>query len=287
MSVSRYASWHTKTHLQPLTSVPLQDPTTSRPASHWQEQGGRGRQWSVEARIPKGSHSIFCPLDSLLHLDRGYQPLSMDEWLKLLGNSRRITNYTLKSWAWGTGFQPVHWIAKRIEIFIVLCKLSFFESWLWRAQHLCCSQNHQHIPGKHHSEAKTSGRKVRLGSLWSGKVSSAWLGNGYIVLHLLATVNRKGMFVSSSLRSRWLLYSLNKVLWKLKHRKLECFYFTLPKGSFQQLENFHQSPEWCFSTSSVCVCVCMRVHAQSCQTLCGPTNCSSPSSSVHGIFQAR
>ena len=82
------------------------------------------------------------------------------------------------------------------------------------------------------------------------------------------------------------LYSLNKVLWKLKHLKLECFSFILPKGSFQQLENFHQSPERCFSTSSVCVCVCvcMLSHVK---LLCDPMNCSSPGSSLHGIFQTR
>ena len=33
------------------------------------------------------------------------------------------------------------------------------------------------------------------------------------------------------------------------------------------------------------VCVCM--HAQLCLTLCDPTDCSLPSSSIHGIFQAR
>ena len=32
---------------------------------------------------------------------------------------------------------------------------------------------------------------------------------------------------------------------------------------------------------------CMRAHAQSCLTLCDPRDCSSPDSSVHGIFQAR
>ena len=29
------------------------------------------------------------------------------------------------------------------------------------------------------------------------------------------------------------------------------------------------------------------MHAQSCQTLCNPMDCSPPGSSVHGIFQAR
>ena len=37
----------------------------------------------------------------------------------------------------------------------------------------------------------------------------------------------------------------------------------------------------------VCVCVCVCVCAQSCPTLCDPLDCSSPGSSVHGIFQAR
>jgi len=41
----------------------------------------------------------------------------------------------------------------------------------------------------------------------------------------------------------------------------------------------------------VCVCVCVRVRtrlvAQSCLTLCDPTDCSPPGSSVHRIFQAR
>ena len=36
---------------------------------------------------------------------------------------------------------------------------------------------------------------------------------------------------------------------------------------------------------SDCVCVCLVV--QSCLTLCDPVNCSPPSSSVHGILQAR
>ena len=35
----------------------------------------------------------------------------------------------------------------------------------------------------------------------------------------------------------------------------------------------------------VCVCVCSV--AQSCLTLCNPTDCSPPGSSFHGIFQAR
>ena len=56
------------------------------------------------------------------------------------------------------------------------------------------------------------------------------------------------MIVSPSVWSQWLLYSLNKVILKPKHLKLECFYFIRPKGSLQPLENIHQSPEWHFST---------------------------------------
>ena len=37
----------------------------------------------------------------------------------------------------------------------------------------------------------------------------------------------------------------------------------------------------------MCVYVCVCVCAQSCLTLCDPTDCNPPGSSVHGIFQAR
>ena len=37
----------------------------------------------------------------------------------------------------------------------------------------------------------------------------------------------------------------------------------------------------------VCVCVCVLVVAQSCPTLCDPTDCSPPGYSVRGILQAR
>ena len=36
----------------------------------------------------------------------------------------------------------------------------------------------------------------------------------------------------------------------------------------------------------VCVCVCACVHVHLCLTLCNPMDCSPPSSSVYGIFQA-
>ena len=38
---------------------------------------------------------------------------------------------------------------------------------------------------------------------------------------------------------------------------------------------------------SVCLCVCVHAHTQSCLTVCSPMVCSPPGSSVHGIFRAR
>ena len=43
---------------------------------------------------------------------------------------------------------------------------------------------------------------------------------------------------------------------------------------------------WKLANSGKTVCVCVLV-TQSCPTLCDPMDCSPPSSSVHGIFQAR
>ena len=43
----------------------------------------------------------------------------------------------------------------------------------------------------------------------------------------------------------------------------------------------------CIYGMCVCARVCVCVCAQSCPALCNPINCSSPSSSVYGIFQAR
>ena len=35
----------------------------------------------------------------------------------------------------------------------------------------------------------------------------------------------------------------------------------------------------------ICLCACVRVHAQACSILCKPLDCSPPGSSVHGISQ--
>ena len=51
----------------------------------------------------------------------------------------------------------------------------------------------------------------------------------------------------------------------------------IKKKSFKQ--RVYKSP-------CVCVCVCVLV-AQSCLTLCDPTDCSPPGFSVHGILQAQ
>jgi len=37
----------------------------------------------------------------------------------------------------------------------------------------------------------------------------------------------------------------------------------------------------------MCVCLCACVYAQSCPTLCDPTDCSPPGSPFHGIFKPK
>lgn len=88
---------------------------------------------------------------------------------------------------------------------------------LWRAQSLRCCQNTSISRQKHCLEAKTSGRKVRISP---GSISLAWFGTEYIVLRLLITARRKGMFVLPPVWSQCLLYSLNKVILKPKQLKI-------------------------------------------------------------------
>ena len=67
--------------------------------------------------------------------------------------------------------------------------------------------------------------------------------------------------------------------WKFKGKK---------KNSW--LKTFKEITQWEeeINSLSVCVCVCVCVWvAQSCLTLCDPTDCSPPGFSVHGILQAQ
>ena len=52
----------------------------------------------------------------------------------------------------------------------------------------------------------------------------------------------------------------------------------------QETKTWAPCPLLPWSTITHLSCVC--VHIQSCPTLCNPTDCSPPGSSVHGIFQA-
>ena len=56
----------------------------------------------------------------------------------------------------------------------------------------------------------------------------------------------------------------------------------IKKKSFKQ--RVYKSPCVCVC---VCVCVLCALVAQSCLTLCDPTDCSPPGFSVHGILQAQ
>ena len=69
--------------------------------------------------------------------------------------------------------------------------------------------------------------------------------------------------------------------------------FFVPYFLFSQL--YHYLPMWLFHcdlyynglSECVCVCVCVCARSQSYLTLCNRMDYSPPSSSVHGIFQAR
>ena len=57
----------------------------------------------------------------------------------------------------------------------------------------------------------------------------------------------------------------------------------------KQLSQTSCFPEFTTKTNSVVerVCMCVSLHAQSCQTLCDRMDCSLTGFSVHGILQAR
>ena len=57
----------------------------------------------------------------------------------------------------------------------------------------------------------------------------------------------------------------------------------------KQLSQTSRFAEFTTKTNSTVeyVCMCVSLHAQSCQTLCDPLDCSLTGFSVHGILQAR
>ena len=71
--------------------------------------------------------------------------------------------------------------------------------------------------------------------------------------------------------SAWIFY-LNPHVW-LPHSTLDIFLFQLHVGAFVKVTND--------------LYLAMNSKCQSCPTLCSPKDCSLPSSSVHGILQAR
>ena len=48
---------------------------------------------------------------------------------------------------------------------------------------------------------------------------------------------------------------------------------------------FNMYIKWMRVYAFICLCACVRVHAQYCSTLCKPLDCSPTGSSVHGISQ--
>ena len=73
-------------------------------------------------------------------------------------------------------------------------------------------------------------------------------------------------------------------------RLLSCFPVKVKKRMEARFSPFKYllgmgEERWEMGGGSVCVCVC--VCPQSCLSLCDPTDCSLPGSSVHGVLQAR
>ena len=89
-----------------------------------------------------------------------------------------------------------------------------------------------------------------------------------------------------------------KIRWKLQTQELSGGPEILQTGLESRGQADHYPEKACLAVSSfpvtcigktlVCLlCVCMCSVTQSCLTLCDPTDCSLPGSSVHGISKAR
>ena len=94
--------------------------------------------------------------------------------------------------------------------------------------------------------------------------------------------------VSSQCCHRDVFSSSSLVAQRLGGSRLQPILFSFHiKGKWVNscLENKARTLSWI--SDSPCVCVCACSVAQSCLTLCGPLDCSSPASSVYRIFQTR
>ena len=75
--------------------------------------------------------------------------------------------------------------------------------------------------------------------------------------------------------------------WKKEEKKIECSSVVLRKWILMSYTLIYSLPESLYQIITLYEGVCVCVRLQWCLSLCSSMDCSSPGSSVHGIFQAR
>ena len=121
----------------------------------------------------------------------------------------------------------------------------------------------------------------------------SWGAEGRVALTAFASNKAQGLSQPLSCSS-WPPFPSNPAEWGT----MASLPFIIPLASEANSHSFRGfwiggwEKDVCFVFISMCVCVCVRVCvcvcvlvAQLCPTLCDPTDCSPPGSSVHGILQ--
>ena len=113
--------------------------------------------------------------------------------------------------------------------------------------------------------------KIHFKSLWYSSMLKV------ISLCFIKVINK----IIKIFYAHFFLLESHSKSWGHRLLKVSGLYYIKKKEIFVDL-NEKKAWVWVF----VLLCI-VRMHAQSCPTLCSPMNCSPPGSSVHGISQAR